>query len=1004
MKEEELFRLNTDKNNYILKIDEEVFELPAFLEKLENMKLEENAEKELHFGEKIFLIKKFKQYFRVLFTSYIIDFFTPIILKINEQKEFMVFSTFQFRVIKKDYLQKEFNLIFNDKIVEEKTLNKYAGSTIYVQFKNSANQITLRQLIGNSSEYFNKESLEENVINSKKREDFEKIIKDFAYDVFGEKCKFYCGKSGIGKTTTLLDYRYKNKKNVFYINLRIIFKYCKTTEKFYEVLKNELAFLFDNQDKYNNFINDNDIFKIDNLILYNNSAFIYEKLKLIITKLIHYYNEARILLIILDQYKPKYDKFSQLFELLKIESQNYLNLKFLICSSINEEEIKNNIYNSIFIANTNREDKYMSIDQLIDDYEDEKLSEKQKKLFEQFGKLPKYYTIIKNCEDQNLENLKIKLKNELSLDIENSLNKLNLKNDKLESILQININEGTIVSREKLKIIYKFLTLKYISIIPQNQKENNIFIYNNDNTEYMIKYSFPVLKEVFKDLLKQAKKTENRKSIIFAEDAEEGILLEKLIYLSLDKNEKCFEEKISIEDSIEVNQLFECSQLYINPVDYQKYSKKENYIDLKEDEILKKIFIYGKSYHIYQHNRNGKKFDGGLLFGKANKNSFDLLIYQATKKKDSRKRLTNNEIYECKDMIKKNIEVSFDIKIDKVSFVYIMEYENQDLGLIEHCKSIENQLNFFFYSYEKDKFVNRRGKEIKIAKYLKEIKPLKNIINCMPKNKGRNLDAIKKIIDNVPSDLELNENNLLGKKIKRKENNKNYGNFMELYSKNEKKIFTLSSKEKNHDEILKNNKLLFFNQFNDVLNKSKENKNEEKEHEITTKKEMNIEMEDKKIKNEEKISEKSVNVDNNAKNSAKNKALKIKNILDNYLKDILIYNPKKARYDFTDQYNIQILDFFKINTDNQKYSSLFNDIMDINILANPLEFPFYYLLVNKRDKDDKLIVFKRKENFQIYDLKKKQNKTNGEFKNLVVSMIQNELYEYYYVIVCAFMA
>jgi hypothetical protein len=175
-----------------------------------------------------------------------------------------------------------------------------------------------------------------------------------------------------------------------------------------------------------------------------------------------------------------------------------------------------------------------------------------------------------------------------------------------------------------------------------------------------------------------------------------------------------------------------------------------------------------------------------LLIGKNNRKSFDLLIYQATKKKDPRKRLTNYDICECKDMIKNNIEISFDIKIDKVSFAYIMEYENQDSGLIEHCNSFENQLNYFFYSYEEDKFVNKRGKEIKIKQFLKDIKPLQNYIICMPKNKGRDLEAIKDIIDNIPSDMELNENNLLGKKTNREEI-KDFGNFMELYSKNEKK-------------------------------------------------------------------------------------------------------------------------------------------------------------------------------------------------------------------------
>jgi hypothetical protein len=47
----------------------------------------------------------------------------------------------------------------------------------------------------------------------------------------------------------------------------------------------------------------------------------------------------------------------------------------------------------------------------------------------------------------------------------------------------------------------------------------------------------------------------------------------------LDKNEKCFQEKINIENSIEVDQLFECSQLYIDPYDFKQYKAKENIIE-----------------------------------------------------------------------------------------------------------------------------------------------------------------------------------------------------------------------------------------------------------------------------------------------------------------------------------------------------------------------------------------------------------------------------------------
>ena len=80
----------------------------------------------------------------------------------------MVYSKYVFYVIKNDYLQEKFELILNDKIIEEQSLRNYAGSTIFVQFrqKNSpsnyvferqiSNQLALKQLSLNYSAFFNK--------------------------------------------------------------------------------------------------------------------------------------------------------------------------------------------------------------------------------------------------------------------------------------------------------------------------------------------------------------------------------------------------------------------------------------------------------------------------------------------------------------------------------------------------------------------------------------------------------------------------------------------------------------------------------------------------------------------------------------------------------------------------------------------------------------------------------------------------------------------------------
>ena len=245
--------------------------------------------------------------------------------------------------------------------------------------------------------------------------------------------------------------------------------------------------------------------------------------------------------------------------------------------------------------------------------------------------------------------------------------------------------------------------------------------------------------------------------------------------------------------------------------------------------------------------------------------------------------------------------------------------------------------------------------------------------------------------------MELNEKNLLAKKKKREETNNKYDNFIELYSKNEKAIKTLSSKEKNYRETLKKNKSIFFNQYGDILSKSKNKPKEKKQIDKID----NSQKDQKKEDNENTTEQENKTNDNNKdKNNDDNIATDIK---DNPLKDIISYDKKSNSYYFTEKYDEMLIDFFKTNTNSQKYSSLFNDIMQIDILANILEFPFYYLIIDKSNINDKLIFFKKNEIFEVYDFKNKRNKTDNEFKFLFISLIQKEFYENHYIIVCSFM-
>ena len=168
----------------------------------------------------------------------------------------------------------------------------------------------------------------------------------------------------------------------------------------------------------------------------------------------------------------------------------------------------------------------------------------------------------------------------------------------------------------------------------------------------------------------------------------------------------------------------------------------------------------------------------------------------------------------------------------------------------------------------------------------------------MPKNKGRDLEAIKNIINSMPSDFEIDKKDLLGRKKKRERINKQCGNFMELYSKNENKILTLSSKDnKDYDNSLKNNKSIFFNEYKDILdkliNKQKEketnNKNDEGQQEGTNDIKNETINTDKKEDNE-MIAKQTNETSGGNKDKKKNVEKEaLEKIVDNYLNDILYW-------------------------------------------------------------------------------------------------------------------
>ena len=145
-------------------------------------------------------------------------------------------------------------------------------------------------------------------------------------------------------------------------------------------------------------------------------------------------------------------------------------------------------------------------------------------------------------------------------------------------------------------------------------------------------------------ILKEYKKKEYKQILIDCTEAEEGYILEHLIYLTLDSDEEPFKEKLKIFKSYKVDQTFCLSKIFVDS------NEKEKVLNNNKDDYINGLFEIGKNYHLYQKNENGQKFDGALLIS-AQKNN----IEKGNNLKE------NNEIYleEEKD---KNNEIKNNLK------------------------------------------------------------------------------------------------------------------------------------------------------------------------------------------------------------------------------------------------------------------------------------------------------------------------------------------------------
>jgi len=243
-KEFEFEDINRTQQKFnVNKIDANLYQL---------IKLSKNQQKvqEIYLYEKVNLIKENITY--PIYSESQVNYLIEKKLNLNAEE-------CTYFLIEDDKKEKQINLQdfehYPGRNIEIKVGYKNKSDSIFQRKKSEEKK--LNDLTLNSNGLFENQELNEVVFEGEGRKQFQKEL-DTLYLSGRENFKYYCGQSGIGKTVSLLDYRYKIYHNILYLNMNILFKVINFLSDFHQALKNELIYLFNNYDDYNSFIEANE--------------------------------------------------------------------------------------------------------------------------------------------------------------------------------------------------------------------------------------------------------------------------------------------------------------------------------------------------------------------------------------------------------------------------------------------------------------------------------------------------------------------------------------------------------------------------------------------------------------------------------------------------------------------------------------------------------------------------------------------------------------------------
>ena len=575
---------------------------------------------------------------------------------------------------------KEDNVELEEKQNEDYYKNIF-DKYIQIKFSNDGEKLSF-----NLDKYSNIKESEFKYFETNSRNELFDSLQDFINSQ--EHYIAFTGLSGTGKTITLLkflDMMSQNYPNC-YFNIKSLTKISNI-----KILASEFVKLFPNDYLYDDYI------KLIHQIEKKNHLSIWDKIIEILDFIIKLNMIKEQIIIIIDQYKTGYDPNLKLIEIL--QSDRYKNIKFIICSSVHENDARS----SITYESTSKKLKLSSI--LIYKFINKLFSvksiiknEKIKEMMELFNFIPKYYYLFINNyhpdikEVENEDDLKKKIEQFLSDRFEDLVEKLNsffLENH--IDIIKEYYNICQILQGEALNEIDMIYAIQKIPL--------KYSIYGRINDNFTLKAAFDFiygpLRKVYKkatipNLINVGKIAEHKNR------GEFGNIFDSLVNYHFDLGKNIF--GLEISHVIIVNEIVNFSSIkkIIN-------QEKDYFIDkINFNKLFDKKVIY-----LEQLNSNGQCVDGGFLIPIPNSDSYALLVYQSSirKRKHFSKAFIYNYIYKT---TKKNINEQFGITIEKIYFMYIID--KGDERTIKYCN--ESDIYYIFYDYDASKFFYGNQKEI----------------------------------------------------------------------------------------------------------------------------------------------------------------------------------------------------------------------------------------------------------------------------------------------------